>query len=76
MTDDMIKVIDDALEQHKKIFGDELSLGELNHVLSGIREHKRRQWLQGRLVDFEVPELDQLLNIVDERAGRAEGEQA
>lgn len=62
-----------ARETHKAIYGEELSIGELNHFFSSVLEYKRRKFIEGALGDHLPEEIITFLQLVDEEQGQGNG---
>lgn len=65
MSETLRAIVVNTIEQHKRIFEQELSLPEVAHVVQSILEHKRKLWLGARLGDFKEEELMELMKVVE-----------
>lgn len=62
-------IVKRAREEHKRIFGEELAMGELNHFFTSLLEFKRRKWIEAALGDFEPEEIITFIEVVDDEQG-------
>lgn len=63
---DLAESIKRVREEHKRVFGEELPKGELNHFFSSLLEFKRRKWIESSLGDHTPEELLLMLEALDE----------
>jgi hypothetical protein len=66
-------IMERARAEHKRIFGEELSIGELNHFFSSVLEFKRRKWLEAALSDHPPEEIMGYLEVLDEGQVKGDG---
>lgn len=63
--EDLKGILKRAREEHKRIFGEELSKGELNGFFSSLLEYKRRKWIEGALADNAPEDVIGFLELMD-----------
>lgn len=65
MSTDIKEQLDKVRVEHKRLFGEELVKGELNHFFTSLLEYKRRKWIEAALGDKGPEEIIQCLELLD-----------
>ena len=64
--EDLGRVVAETIKHHKEQFGTSLTKKEMKATVEKALAEKRKKWLEGRITDHSISELQTLLKAVDE----------